>query len=204
VSKAERASSLLVNDAIPVLEKRGLVAERFSADPRRWSGIVRVPRRRKADGVDGWEGVSVRKQAIKEVEGRFVMCEIKCVYSSSLSSSAPDESSMIPSRSRGTALLTLTGDAEFNRYLRMRAYLHGERHLNMYGLWRARSHGEMEKIQWELVDAPSEEDVFRELEMPFVDPSQRGFLKKELKRRVLRSIEGDDGGELDTGLEEVP
>jgi DNA polymerase beta len=82
-------------------------------------------------------------------------------------------------KSRGAALLALTGDTECNKDLRTRAINLGL-HLNEFGLWRwqpdenGRSEEE-EKGYWELVKAETEEEVLRELGMEWVEPEKRNF-----------------------------
>lgn len=93
---------------------------------------------------------------------------------------------MVPWKSRGAALLALTGDTEFNRDIRTRAINLGM-HLNEFGLWRWQSNGfervnvgaEAERAPdtgyWELVKADTEEEILRELGLDFVEPTKRNF-----------------------------
>lgn len=95
---------------------------------------------------------------------------------------------MIPMKSRGAALLALTGDLEFNRDMRTQASKLGM-HLNEYGLWRWVSHNpspspssedtdepeEEDKGHWELMQADSEDTILHELGKSWIEPSKRNF-----------------------------
>jgi DNA polymerase beta len=83
-------------------------------------------------------------------------------------------------KSRGAALLALTGDTEFNRDIRTRAINLGL-HLNEFGLWRwqpdenGRNEEGEEKGYWELVKAETEEEILKEVGMEWVEPEKRNF-----------------------------
>lgn len=82
---------------------------------------------------------------------------------------------MIAQKSRGAALLALTGDTDFNRDLRIRASKIGL-HLNEYGMWRWNENEEVpHEGFWELVRAETEEEVLKELGMEYVEPVKRNF-----------------------------
>jgi DNA polymerase beta len=93
---------------------------------------------------------------------------------------------LVPWKSRGAALLALTGDIEFNRDIRTKAINLGM-HLNEFGLWRWQSNGSEEAHvnegaerasetgYWELVKADTEEQILRELGMDFIEPTKRNF-----------------------------
>jgi DNA polymerase beta len=89
--------------------------------------------------------------------------------------------SLVPLKSRGAALLALTGDVEFVRHIRNKAVSLGM-HLNEFGLWRWQAKGTPddgvapEDGFWELVRAESEEEILRELEMEYVEAAKRNFL----------------------------
>lgn len=74
----------------------------------------------------------------------------------------------------------LTGDAQFNRDLRLHAFKQGL-HLNEYGLWRWNSTSPVDSDQdlatgyWELMRAETEEDILREIGFDYVDPTRRNF-----------------------------
>lgn len=93
---------------------------------------------------------------------------------------------MVAQKSRGAALLALTGDTEFNRDLRIRATKIGMQ-LNEFGLWRwNESEGTEEEGNeggfWELVRAETEEEVLRELGMEYIEPTKRNFALVSGKR----------------------
>lgn len=94
---------------------------------------------------------------------------------------------MVPVKSRGAALLQLTGDVDFNVDIRKRAQAMGMQ-LNEYGLWRFRPqsgssrmtpHGTAtaseEDGHWELVASETEEEILDQLNMPWVEPEKRNF-----------------------------
>lgn len=97
---------------------------------------------------------------------------------------------MVPIKSRGAALLALTGDAEFNCHLCTRATKLGLL-LNEYGLWRwnheASSGSDMGPLDseqsdhelvgghWELIKTESEEDILLELGLDYVSPERRNY-----------------------------
>ncbi|KAG8824049.1 hypothetical protein FRC19_002672 [Serendipita sp. 401] len=96
---------------------------------------------------------------------------------------------LMPTASRGAALVGYTGDAEFNRYLRGKANRVMMR-LNDFGLWKRPPGWEASEItstkddnEWELVATEKEEDVFRALGETWVDPTKRNFMNLALKRR---------------------
>ena len=117
--------------------------------------------------------------------------------------------SLVPWKSRGAALLALTGDIEFNKAIRVKAGNLGM-HLNEFGLWRWRwstesvgasgvlnlnenDSGELdaedsiEKGSWELIGADTEEDILAELDMDWVEPTKRNFsfvLGKQTKKKT--------------------
>jgi DNA polymerase beta len=85
----------------------------------------------------------------------------------------------VPLKSRGAALLALTGDAEFVRHIRGKAISLGM-HLNEFGLWRWQANGTAKDTPskdgfWELVRAESEEQILRELGMEYVEVEKRNF-----------------------------
>jgi DNA polymerase beta len=105
--------------------------------------------------------------------------------------------SLVPWKSRGAALLALTGDIEFNRHIRVRAGNLGM-HLNEFGLWRWQSNtseepdvGTEEDIEgkgfWELMKADTEEDILTELGMEWIEPTKRNFVFVAGKKRTTRT-----------------
>lgn len=97
--------------------------------------------------------------------------------------------SLIPQKSRATALLALTGDGEFNRDIRSRASQLGML-LNLHGLWKWYPNGqvtaesqELAAIEeehsvmgfWGLLKVSTEEAIFAELGLDYIDPHKRNF-----------------------------
>ncbi|KAL1741433.1 hypothetical protein HDZ31DRAFT_45470 [Schizophyllum fasciatum] len=110
--------------------------------------------------------------------------------------------SFAPVKSKGAALIALTGDFEFNMHLRLKADKMGL-HLNEYGLWQwmqsakppsAGAATDADSVQdtssspsdaasdstsssgfWRLIRAETEEAIMRELGMDFVEPTRRNF-----------------------------
>lgn len=158
---------------IKTLKTRGLIAAERSTALRRWKGIARVP----ANGEDK----RVRLRQITEGLGTYRKLDIWWVpISPQVMLFAQMGTSLAPQKSRGAALLVLTGDAEFNRDLRLRAFKQGL-HLNEYGLWKWNSTSTVESEEeppsgyWELMRAETEEEILRELGFNYIDPTRRNF-----------------------------
>ncbi|KAJ3556503.1 hypothetical protein NM688_g1994 [Phlebia brevispora] len=164
-SKKEKAPSKLTKEVVEPLRRAGIIADSLSSGPLKWQGIVRIPGRNESGQ---WESITTRVEAVQSLTGPFRRADFN----------------LVPFMARGAALLSLTGDTEFNRDLRLRAQRLGL-HLNEYGLWRFKRHDgdttlpqtreEMEEGHWELVASEAEEDIFRELNMPYVQPEKRNF-----------------------------
>lgn len=109
---------------------------------------------------------------------------------------------LYPILSEGSALLASTGDAEFNSHLRKVAKTMGLR-LNEYGLWRhCRSPGSSldnsaepngvtngksagaEEGRWELIVSRTEQEIFDELGIDYVEPERRNFSFIATKQKV--------------------
>ena len=93
-------------------------------------------------------------------------------------------------------MISLTGDLELNRHLRMKAVKLGM-HLNEFGLWKWVSNNfpSIEKEEtdahaeeaaatseatepsgfWQLMRATTEEEIFERLGMDFIEPQRRNF-----------------------------
>ena len=91
-------------------------------------------------------------------------------------------------------MISLTGDVELNRHLRLKAIKQGM-HLNEFGLWRwitnsppgteeKEAEAENEDAEggrhgrsgfWQLIRATTEEDIFEQLGIDFVEPHRRNF-----------------------------
>ncbi|KAL1676916.1 hypothetical protein EV122DRAFT_215369 [Schizophyllum commune] len=107
--------------------------------------------------------------------------------------------SFAPMKSKGAALIALTGDKEFNLHLRTKAERMGL-HLNEYGLWKwlqtesssdiseadsaastsfsppfSESPFDVDSGFWRLLRADTEEAIMRELGMEYVEPLKRNF-----------------------------
>jgi len=87
----------------------------------------------------------------------------------------------MPSGSKGTALVGMTGDVEFVRYMRSQASKAGAR-LNDHGLWRrpkdwtwSERSDTKDDTEWELVETTGEKDVFKELGLDPVEPARRNL-----------------------------
>lgn len=92
---------------------------------------------------------------------------------------------LVPIKSKGAATLSLTGDIEFNLDLRKRASQLGM-HLNESGLWRFHPRNDDTSPKstddpataegyWELVASETEDDIFNELDMSWIEPEKRNF-----------------------------
>lgn len=73
---SSKLNNLLHNDAIPLLQKRGLVAESLSVNSISWQGIVRLP-----DMAGSLASSAERIAAIKEISGQYRIMHITCVPS---------------------------------------------------------------------------------------------------------------------------
>ena len=75
-------------------------------------------------------------------------------------------------------MLALTGDKEFNRYIRTLASKQGML-LNENGLWRWRDNNQGSSNGatgfWELVARETEEDILDQIGMEFVEPDKRNY-----------------------------
>ncbi|KAG6332478.1 hypothetical protein ID866_6612 [Astraeus odoratus] len=152
-------STPLFFDVTSPLVGRGLVAETVAAGPHRWRGIIRLPQRSEGGH---WEDRAERLKQIKDREGRYSQLEIFC----------------IPQQRQGAALMALTGDSEFIKDICSRAQRLGL-HFNEYGLWRWCESG-----NWEFMHGDSEEGIFSELGMDYIEPYRRNFafLNTRVKR----------------------
>ncbi|KAJ7079734.1 hypothetical protein B0H15DRAFT_857858 [Mycena belliarum] len=181
-------ASLLQAEVVPSLQARGLLAAEISSGALKWQGIVLVPDSDADAPSTQMDQIAVRQRrlgAIERGEGAYRRMDLN----------------LVAQKSRGAALLALTGDTEFNRDLRIRASRLGM-HLNEFGLWRwnektdedseeeykfrAMVRGEIEPEEvpeapddecgfWELVHGETEEELMRELGMDYVEPIKRNF-----------------------------
>jgi len=165
VSKKRRRPStfnLLHDDVIPLLQKKGLVAETVSINSISWQGIVRLP--------ESSESSAERLAAIEEISGHYRIMHI----------------TIIPQESRGAGLLTLTGDSAFDKTM-FDAAKKLNLHLDNHGLWSWHSDDGNDTPEdawkvsdssghWRLVKSATENDIFEELGMDFIEPEKRNFL----------------------------
>lgn len=155
----EVQDSPLSSDVVFPLESRGFIAETLSAGPNKWQGIIQLPGRT----IDGtWEDRSQRIERIREQRGLYTRLDLN----------------LAPIKSKGAALLALTGDKEFNIDILAKAARLGLL-LNEFGLWRWISDPSLptdaEQGYWTFVEGDSEDAVLRELGMNYVEPTKRNF-----------------------------
>ncbi|KAF8798919.1 Nucleotidyltransferase [Phlegmacium glaucopus] len=164
-ASSSKLNNLLHNDAVPLLQKRGLVVESLSVNSMSWQGIVRLPVMAESSASS-----AERIAAIKEISGQYRMMHI----------------TIVPQKSRGIGLLSLTGDSAFNKYMSDTAK-QLNLHLNNHGLWswHSNDNGSLEDAfdgsgsssgHWRLVKSATEHDVFEELGLDFIEPEKRSFL----------------------------
>ncbi|KAF8214937.1 hypothetical protein K438DRAFT_1659786 [Mycena galopus ATCC 62051] len=154
-----RPPSLLQDDIVPILQSRGVLAATLSSGDLKWQGVVLLPDPASAIKDDQLAERKRRTTAIENGDGVYHRADLN----------------LVAQKSRGAALLALTGDIDFNRDLRVRAAKVGM-HLNEFGLWRWNDNEE-EPAEgfWELVRAETEEEVLKELGMDYVEPTKRNF-----------------------------
>ena len=84
----------------------------------------------------------------------------------------------MPSKSKGAALLALTGDAEFLRHLKLKAAGIGML-LDEFGLWRWQANDILADDSangfWEMANSDTEEEILEELGMGYVPPEKRNY-----------------------------
>ncbi|KAJ6585344.1 hypothetical protein B0H19DRAFT_1109284 [Mycena capillaripes] len=151
--------SLLQLDVIAILESRGIIAATLSSGELKWQGMVLLPDPDAAIKDDQLAERKRRMDAIDNGEGVYRRMDI----------------SLVAQKSRGAALVSLTGDTDFICDTRIRAHKVGML-LNEYGLWRwNENEEEPHEGFWELVRAETEEEVLREVGMEYVEPTKRNF-----------------------------
>ncbi|TFK70959.1 Nucleotidyltransferase [Pluteus cervinus] len=171
-----RESNKFYQDMVKGMETRGLIASTKTVGERRWQGIVRIPN----ENEERWHRVN----GIRTQEGTYRMMMVH----------------LAPQKSIGSALLALTGDSDFLRHLRLRAWRVGM-YLDEYGLWRWNSRngnsGEpdvpvapeasddratleeeedtVERGHWKLMRTHTEEEILVELGLDWVPPERRNL-----------------------------
>ncbi|KAJ6504614.1 hypothetical protein C8R47DRAFT_1102923 [Mycena vitilis] len=149
----------VLEDAIMLLESRGIIAATLKNGDLKWHGMALLPDPELAIKDDQLAERKRRLDAIEKGEGVYRRLDIN----------------LVAQKSRGAALVGLTGDVDFNRDARMRATKLGM-HLNEFGLWRwNENEEEPHEGFWELVRAETEEEVLREVGMDYVEPTKRNF-----------------------------
>ncbi|KAF9562586.1 Nucleotidyltransferase [Agrocybe pediades] len=167
-------TNLLHSDIVPLLLQRGLLADNLSVDTTSWKGVARLP-----GPVEVWGDRVDRISSMGKVDGDFRKISLH----------------LVPQRSQGSSMIVLTGDDHFVQDICYRAQQRGML-FNEYGLWKWTvsspiSTPEMEPSSssslsapsvpttntgyWSLINSTTESHIFRELEMPFVDPTKRNF-----------------------------
>lgn len=151
---------LLTDHVVEPLRGRGLIAADFKKEGGIWEGILLVPQR---DENGNWMSRVERKQAIEARKGTLRRMRMIC----------------LPSKCKGAALLYLTGDVAYVKYIKKAAQQNGML-LTEWGLWRfepnetaedeSDSHG-----HWELLPCETEEQVLRAIGLPYVVPEKRNF-----------------------------
>ena len=104
---------------------------------------------------------------------------------------------IVPQESRGAGLLSLTGDSAFDKSM-SDAAKQLKLHLDIHGLWswhpddndslEDSSKGPGSSGHWRLVKSATENDIFEELGMDFIEPVKRNFLFVSGKRRRSTAV----------------
>ncbi|KDQ62601.1 hypothetical protein JAAARDRAFT_203697 [Jaapia argillacea MUCL 33604] len=185
VSLSEREKSILLDEVVKPLEKCGVIAGKLSSGTKKFQGVARVPKRKR---TGEWETAEERLEAASKNLGAYRRLDLN----------------LAPLQSKASALLSLTGDLDFNRDMRSRAAKMGM-HLNEFGLWRwvpsGDSTGASEATEvanasasssktklsskgeedadacgiWEHVPTDSEASLLTELGVEWIEPEKRNF-----------------------------
>lgn len=96
--------------------------------------------------------------------------------------------SFAATKGRGAALLAHTGDADYNRHVRLQASRAGM-HLNEYGLWGISDSAEASSEESYLCPSEREEVILQRIGLEFVDPGKRNFANLRIsKSRSKRGV----------------
>jgi DNA polymerase beta len=110
----------------------------------------------------------------------------------SLSVNALMLNSFAACRARGAALLAHTGDADYNRLVRLQASKAGML-LNEYGLWEvSKPSSERDTVGREgtyLCPSETEEIILKQIGLDFVEPGKRNFANLRSKSRQKKALE---------------
>ncbi|KAJ3968516.1 hypothetical protein EV361DRAFT_870795 [Lentinula raphanica] len=142
---SSRDKSMFHNTVIPSLKSGGLVAQgdmaELSVGQWKWSGIVRVPEWKHSEEVDNIDQDNIIGELRSGVKGETEsQMELESLRSrlralrGNTGTFRKLDLSIAPMHSRATAILCLTGDAEFVRDMKSRAKRMGMV-LNEFGLW---------------------------------------------------------------------
>lgn len=212
LKKEAKATSALLNNIIQPLESVGVVADTLTPGVNLWQGWVRVPKR-----GDSWESRKERLEGVRSLNGDFHRVNITYV-----SRSAPRVYPLIPPsacryaprKSRGAALLALTGDGDFYPDCKRKAFQAGL-YLNEWGLWEWEpdpqslsrfqtsdaphaktslgaiwgSETEEDEGRWIQLDAVEEEQIFEHIGAEYVPPERRNLrliMEKTRPKKVLQ------------------
>jgi DNA polymerase beta len=201
----------LQDTVIDRLEDIGLLGVTLTVGPSKWTGVTLMPTKRSSDSTQ-WCEIGDRLREIRAVRGTYRRLNLRCVWLDAvrvMACSYPS-CSFAPMKSRGAAMLLLTGDTDFTRSLRIKAASLGM-YLNEYGLWRwhpfrvcadptadgviadadESDNGESGQAEedghYELIESESEEKILELLDQGWVDPEKRNFrFLKAADRSVKR------------------
>ena len=202
VSNSEKVTSVLLNKIIGPLEDLGVVSETTTPGTNLWQGWVRVPKK-----GESWELKNERINGVQKLDGDFHRVNLAYVPSSEsalgiqpLILSLSRSCRYIPKRSRGSALLALTGDDDYWYYCKQKAIQVGL-YLNEWGLWEwepdsqslARfqssdaphkktslgamwgSETEADEGRWILLESTEEEQILNTIGVEYAPPDKRNF-----------------------------
>ncbi|GLB38627.1 hypothetical protein LshimejAT787_0504920 [Lyophyllum shimeji] len=147
---------------VPVLQERGLLAQTTGIGVRYFNGLARIPER---DSEGRWQPRRERLAAIKEGAGTYRRTNLY----------------MMPVKSRGAALIYHTGDAQMKKLLKHKAEKLGL-YLDELGLWKwhpdereGEGAGELSSGFWQLLNSTTEEAIFEQLGVDYVEPHRRNL-----------------------------
>ncbi|KAG5644782.1 hypothetical protein DXG03_007690 [Asterophora parasitica] len=159
-----KAETPLHKSVIPTLQERGLVVASMGTALRYWNGVVRIPEK---DQDGKWKTRRERLEAIEKGQGELRRMDLF----------------MIPLKSRGAALISHTGDGQMKMLLKRKADQLGL-YLDELGLWKwhpenaAETVGDGDELSvgfWQLLQSMTEESIFEQLGMQYVEPRKRNL-----------------------------
>lgn len=198
----ETPTNILYSEIIPLLQQAGFVSGTLSSDFKSWKGIARLPGQagqwdtlsNRINAIKNTEG------HFRMVSFKYVGVTLPYFITLTNSPFSFNLYSIVPQRSLGASQICLTGNQKFEKYMCYRAQRRGVL-FNQYGLWRWTMNDESPSTDaalpavdsaseagvgvgvveppiggyWALMKCVSEEDIFRELGMDFIDPTKRSF-----------------------------